>query len=397
MNKKNITLSLKNFFPFCIPLLLCIIISIFSVSTAFAVKTKPAKYQDPFIEMRKQIADFEQFIEEKEEKKECYYDRGKDLLVFYNLQNTPYASLRADQEVIKGSKTYNKNINEVDDLIYKAVLQFSINEHACIDNSFAIARNKLSSIFEYRSTLLQKTQAYNTALNIFKKENDNTDPGFFTFTETTLIFKNLMKKIDLISKAATDLKDGEISSEYDFRLTEAERNKIRQRGRERANAYADDFIEAAQAYVYSPILRSSTDIKKELESLPDGRSEFDNYTYSVDFKKILSNMLSPEAKKNSTDIVNKNTEYNDTFRTVFNENSIYITNKTKSDNAKYVKNLEDMMRLEETIANSNKPFSRAVVESLVPFHVTLLETETLLNYNTKNLKYVLNRQNVEVE
>jgi len=397
MNKKHIILSAKNITSLFSAFLLCFIFTIFSVSTVFAVQTKPDKYQDPFIEMRKQIRDFEKFIEEKEKKMECYQDRGKDLFAFYNLHNTPYASSRADQEVIKGSKTYSKNINEIDDSIYLAVSNFSISEHACIDQSFMIARNKLSSIFDYRATLLQKTQAYNTALNIFKKENDNTDAGFFTFTETTLIFKNLMKKIDLIVKAVTDLKDGEISPEYDFRLTESERNKIRHRGRERANSYADDFIESARAYIYSPILRSSTDIKKDLESLPDGRSEFDNYTYSVDFKKIISNMLSPEAKKNSTNIVNKNTETNNTFRTIFHENSIYITNRTKSDNAKYVKNLEDMMRLEETIARSNKPFSRVVVESLVPFHVTLLETEKLLNYNTSNLKYVLNRQNIEVE
>ncbi len=372
-----------------------------TVSHVFAfeenINTKPEKYEDPFIPMRQKIEKFSQFIHEKEKSTKCENDWGKDLYAFYTLKNTPFLKKRAEKEVELGSATYNRNINEIDDATHRLVKEFAESEHACSSSSYITAKRMLSDIFIEREKLLQKTQNNTSSKNIYKKENANTDSGFFTFTETTHIFNNLLKKMDLIKKAAEDLTEGEISPEYDFRLTDSERKKITERSRERASAYADDFIEATKTYVYAPILRSSISIRKDLESLPDGRSEFDNYTYSLDFKKIVSDMLSPTAKVNASEHLEKNTTLNDTFRTPFTENAVVINKKIARENIWYREKLEKMMQLEETIAGNDEPFSKAVVDSLIPFHITLLETERLLNYQTNNLKFVLNRQNVEVE
>ncbi len=361
------------------------------------VETKPKKSKDPFIEMRNKIKDFDTFIKQKEEDKSCYHLFGKDIMIFYKSQNTPLEKLLKSTETEIGSKSYKENIDDVDDEIYALVKQFSVNKQACNEKKYFIAKNKLSEILTYRDTLLQKTQSDNSPLNQYKKENDKTDPGFFTFTKTAEEFKNFTTKIDLIVKAVKDLKEGEISPEYNFVLTKEERKKINDRAKQRADSYSDEFIESAQDYLYTPILRSYENVKKDLESLPNGKSSFDKFTYTVDFKKIVSDMLSPNAKKEAITALNKNKKTIDNFRTVFHENSIYINKLIQKENEEYKENLEDMMQFEEYISKYDQPFSNAVVESLIPFHITLIETERLLNYQTENLKYVLNRQNVEVE
>jgi len=98
------------------------------------VTTKPQKYNDPFIEMRAKIEDFSAFIHQKEKDVSCYHDRGKDLVMYYKMHNTPLLAKRASTEVEVGSRTYNRNINEMDDAIHKLVVEFfrKISTHGSV-------------------------------------------------------------------------------------------------------------------------------------------------------------------------------------------------------------------------------------------------------------------------
>ncbi|HID92441.1 TPA: hypothetical protein EYP45_04970 [Candidatus Peregrinibacteria bacterium] len=384
--------------PFKILLNLCIISSILCTSFTFAAtKTKPNKYEDPFIEMRASIEKFNEWIDEEDENILCAIVKGNNFITFYKSQNSPLSQLREKKEEELGSNTFQDNMNDINLEIKELVDKFSINNHACYSRDYEIALVKLEQLLELQNKLLQKTQLDFSPHNKYKKENDETDFGFFTFTETTKAFNNFITKKNLIIKAIADLKKREVSPEYDFRLTESERKRIAQRAKERADSYTDDFIQAAREYIYTPILRNTIHIKKNLESLPNGRSDFDNHTYRVDYGKIISNMLSPTAQENAIKNVSENITRNDNFRNEFLENNIFIDKLIAKENAEYKQRLEEMMNMEEYIAAYDTPFAEAVVASLIPFHVTLKETEQLLIYQTDNLKYVLNRQNVEID
>lgn len=369
----------------------------FTVFAKETVKTKPEKSHDIFIEMRELITDFNKYIDKEEENKSCYKIYGKNIIFNYNSRKTPKNNLIYSQEGEIASKTYKDNVDDIDNEIFKAVKKLSTNNHVCHLSNFTIASKKLTTIFAMRNSLLEKSQADKSKNNKNIKENDKTDPAFFTFEKTIQQFKDFQAKIDLIKKAAKELKDGEISPEYDVRLTKEERKEINDRAKERAQSYADDFIQAGQEYLYLDIFRSSTTIKSNLGSLSDGNSYFDNYTNTLDFNNIIKDMLSPAAKKQVTEKATEQVKNNNKFRTHFLENQPVINKLIVDDNKNYEANLTKMMELDKYISSYDTPFSNAVVDSLIPFHTTLQETEKLLNYQTENLKYVLNRQNVEVE
>ncbi len=375
--------SVSSVLFFCSFFLMCFAY-LFFTTASFA-------YIDPFIALNKKIDELEnigknaQWPEGLENK--CSASEGARLLPDYKKKFTPSAQYLNNLEYETASRRFKNAMEKTEKRLHAIVKNFHNTPASCPNNGYEKATLLLNEIFEERSILLKRSITEKTFFKEYNKAYAEEGAQSKIFEETSLLMKKIKRDFRELKNAMRNLDSGSVSF---WKVNENIQQNITYRAQKRGQAYIEDFAQELNT-VFDSAYRTRSQILNSLDNLPAGRSHATQtlWPWNDIFSDKINKNIDTETKK-----------YFDKKGEVVHMYQIAEMNKRNiidADVQDYKQRMQKYMQLEETYGEFDPALSQAVKKSLLPFHITLLETEVLLKQHQKALHSVLNRQNIGVE
>lgn len=343
-----------------------------------------------FLRIEKELDAMADLIQQYPENRICNMYKGKELAIS-NTYLMTYENFIREQNENMMATTGHDRYKKMDKQIQEEIIdEFRIREIACSEDGYDRVYAFLSQHIEERKALYQLEINNPDPYDV----NDDADPRKPIFEETSAMITRLKKNWAAISEAMNDMKDGEgepSKSEYEdshLFLTQKEYDAVIRRAQNRAQAYTQSFADEINNAFYSPMYTSRSTILSRLQKLPEGNSQEDTFSWAWD-----KEMKNSDAKKKADEQLQ---DHIDTFQDQLGlYQSIDQKWEIEIDVAKYEQLWNKLLAITRTSYEYDQAMGNSMMHALQPFHQTLIDTTPILKAQTKALKNVNERQNIQ--
>ncbi len=341
---------------------------------------------DPFEKIDTQISEFSEKIKGSGSG-DCKYIGGNKMVPYYKMRMTGPKAEAQNKKENDVSRCYRKTVQRIDqDIQDKIFTPFPSSGLACED--FNTIKPFINEIMESRKTILSQGVP-----DEMKKEYCSEDSHSFSFDRTSKMWNKLYKKIRLLGDFFTRDEQGK-KEEAVIKNDEKKRSdRIKKNAQERVDDFVNDFIEKS---ILDPMYAERSAIRSRLGGLPNGNSRFLTTETKTGRDIFVPEFASEESKKKEAEAKKLLSEKYSGISHITQQDIIASELHFEQELKKIQVRIQEDFEIQENAQDFTTAYSESVINSLHPFHTTLVDMEPFLKGTEKSLKTVVNRQNVTV-
>lgn len=345
---------------------------------------------DVFQEIDKNMEELEKILLEQPE--EC--SNSSRIQGFWYEYTTTSIPLFNEQIAYKeGSATFREQLKQYDEKIHDLLKRLDGSLAACSRES--TVKSYLKNIADLRNGEIIAVSNGTSKTKKFLSEKDiGNDGRAELFSQTKKLWEQVQQDFAELKKAMNEMKNGDNTAWKIWKVDKSDRAAITKRAENRAQAYVEDFASEFRSGLYTPLQEEHSRILSNLRKLPEG----DNSTTSFDFIKNSGlGILSEEAKKNVKAEEEKLSDIQVRQNAITQFQMVEQNKNTEQELQRLSEGIKKRIEDENAYSQYDEALTQEILNSLGPFHSTLLETSVLLDSQARALEKMADNQNTAVD